>query len=96
MATKPNPLAKANEAKKTRARRASKMTEVLVAASGETPLQHMLGVMRDPKVAADVRLDAAKAAAPYVHPKLQSIVHEGGDKPIQFTEIRRTIVRAGS
>lgn len=33
----------------------------------------MLSVMRDPANESDVRLDAAKAAAPYVHSKLASI-----------------------
>lgn len=37
-----------------------------------TPLEYLLGVMRnDPDEAR--RLDAAKAAAPYVHPRLSSI-----------------------
>ena len=44
-----------------------------VAASGLTPLDYMLGVMRDEAMVFDVRLDAAKAAAPYVHPKLASV-----------------------
>lgn len=44
-----------------------------VAASGLTPLDYMLQVMRDEERMPDVRLDAAKAAAPYVHPKLASI-----------------------
>jgi hypothetical protein len=51
-------------------------------ADGETPLEFMLKVMRQPmpKAAPSVRLayatmrfEAAKAAAPYVHPKPQPI-----------------------
>lgn len=48
-----------------------------VEASGLTPLDYMLSVMRDTKAAQDVRLDAANKAAPYVHPKLSSIEHTG-------------------
>lgn len=41
--------------------------------SGQTPLDFLLGVMRDPLKEDAQRLDAAKAAAPYVHSKLASI-----------------------
>ncbi len=50
-----------------------------IAASGLTPLEYMLGVMRDPKAPAARRDDMAKAAAPYVHPKLSAIEHTGKD-----------------
>jgi len=43
-----------------------------IAASGLTPLDYMLGVMRDKTVDNDRRDEMAKAAAPYVHPRLQS------------------------
>ena len=57
---------------------------VAILASGLTPLEYMLGVMRDPDIAADRRDDMAKAAAPYVHPKLAAIEHTGKDGgPIQ-------------
>jgi hypothetical protein len=36
-------------------------------AAGVTPLQVMLQIMRNPKSPAELRLDAARAAAPYVH-----------------------------
>jgi hypothetical protein len=42
------------------------------AAAGETPLEYMLRVMRDPTVDDDKRSDMAKAAAPYVHARLAS------------------------
>lgn len=48
-----------------------------VAESGLTPLDYMLSVMRDEDKQFDVRLEAAKAAAPYVHPKLASVEHKG-------------------
>lgn len=47
-----------------------------IAASGKTPLDYLLDVMRDEKCDKAVRLDAAKAAAPYVHPKLASMDHK--------------------
>lgn len=50
-----------------------------VAASGLTPLDFMLSVLRDEGRDYDTRIDAAKAAAPYVHPKLASIEHTGKD-----------------
>ncbi|PWE52895.1 hypothetical protein DEM27_28670 [Metarhizobium album] len=48
-----------------------------IADSGMTPLDYLLSVMRDPDEGQDTRLEAAKAAAPYVHPKLASIQHAG-------------------
>lgn len=43
-----------------------------IAASGLTPLAYMLAVMRDEAADEAKRLDAAKAAAPYVHPRLNA------------------------
>ena len=57
--------------------------------SGITPLDYMLEIMRAPiptDVDADVRVsmtaqrfEAAKASAPYVHPRLAAIEHTGKD-----------------
>lgn len=41
--------------------------------TGETPLQFMLRIMRDPRKPWADRMDMAKSAAPYVHAKLSSI-----------------------
>lgn len=38
-----------------------------------TPLDYLLQLMRDECQPVEVRLNAAKAAAPFVHPKLASI-----------------------
>jgi hypothetical protein len=46
-----------------------------VARTGITPLDYLLKVMRNPREEKFIRLDAAKAAAPYVHPKLAAIDH---------------------
>ena len=55
-----------------------------IEASGATPLDYMLQVMRDEGVEPAKRLDAAKAAAPYVHPRLASVaVGNEGDKPFE-------------
>lgn len=43
--------------------------------SGLTPLQFLLEIMRDVVQEPAARIDAAKAAAPYVHPKLANIEH---------------------
>jgi hypothetical protein len=53
-------------------------TQAAVAASGITPLDYMLSVMRDTAAEPDRRDDMAKAAAPYVHAKLAAIEHSGG------------------
>ncbi len=50
----------------------------MIAAETETgisPLDYLLQVMRDPSGDSGARLEAAKAAAPYVHPKLSAIEH---------------------
>lgn len=66
-----------------------------VAASGITPLEFLLKVMRDSKKTLDLRIDAAKAAAPYVHARLGSIEYTGKDGgPIEVTQITRRIVKA--
>ena len=58
------------------------------AESGLTPLEYMLEVMRRPSDHEDekiqlareaMRFEAAKAAAPYVHPRLAAIEHTGED-----------------
>lgn len=57
--------------------------EQAIAESGMTPLQYLLSIVQDVKQEQTARVDAAKAAAPYVHPRLASIEHSGeiGSKP---------------
>lgn len=57
--------------------RASAERQAEVAASGITPLDYMLAIMRDEAADEAKRLDAAKAAAPYVHPRLAAVEHSG-------------------
>ena len=54
------------------------------AGEGPTPLDYMLQVMRDEGQELAKRLDAAKAAAPYLHPRLASVaVGNQDDKPFE-------------
>ena len=53
--------------------RASAARQAAIAASGLTPLDYMLTTMRDETKPLALRLDMAKAAAPYVHPRLASM-----------------------
>lgn len=46
---------------------------------GLSPLDYLLSLMRDESLPADDRKDAAKAAAPYVHPRLNAIDHKSTD-----------------
>lgn len=52
-------------------------------ASGLTPLDYMLGILRDETNDAKDRFAAAKEAAPYMHPRLAAVEHSGNqDKPL--------------
>lgn len=58
---------------------AKKTREIADKAAGEglTPLEYMLSVMRDEEFPMEVRMDAAKGAAPYIHPRLAATEHSG-------------------
>lgn len=49
-----------------------------IEASGLTPLNYLLSVLRDEGLDREARVDAAKAAAPYVHARLAAVEHSGG------------------
>ena len=57
-----------------RGSKANKTQAIVIAAMAEgiTPLEFMLGIMRDETVDAGVRMDMAKASAPYMHARLAS------------------------
>jgi len=57
--------------------KASAAKAAAIAASGLTPVDYMLSVMRDENAAPEVRLGAARAAAPYVHRRLSSVAYSG-------------------
>lgn len=63
----------AGRKKGTRAKKTVELLEA-VTTSGETPLEYMLRVMRDPIASFDRRDEMAKAAAPYVHSKMPTAV----------------------
>ena len=55
-----------------------------IVASGLTPLEFLVEVMRNVEHEYYVRIDAAKAAAPYIHPKLSSVLVKGdADEPLE-------------
>lgn len=57
-----------------------------IAASGETPKDYMLRIMRDPTVEHDRRDRMASAVAPYVHSRLNATMVSGeGGGPIVVT-----------
>lgn len=77
--------------KKGSRNKASAAREAAIAASGLVPLDYMLMVMRDTTQPTAVRIEMAKAAAPYCHPKLASVEHTGKDEtrpPIHEHRIR--------
>lgn len=58
---------------------------------GVTPLEYMLGVLRDPGQPHSERFRAAIEAAPFMHPRLAAVQHSGDpDSPINHEHrIRR-------
>lgn len=53
--------------------KATKQQRDAIKASGLTPLEYLLSVMRDEGTDKRERIDAAKAAAPYCHPRLANV-----------------------
>lgn len=49
------------------------------ARDGLSPLDYLLAILRDEKVEQARRMDAAKAAAPYCHPRRQPVDSDGKD-----------------
>jgi hypothetical protein len=46
--------------------------------TGITPLEYMLGILRDEESTKGEKMDAAKAAAPYVHARLAHVERKEG------------------
>ncbi len=63
--------------RKGRPNRATAARAAAIAASGPVPLDYLLQVMCNPRLSTELRLEAARAAAPYVHPRLANITHKG-------------------
>jgi len=70
--------------KKGSLNRVSSEVKTAIAASGETPLEYMLRVVRDPTADTHRRDDMAKAAAPYIHPRLASIEQSVETETVQY------------
>lgn len=51
----------------------TKEQQEAVAATGQTPLEYLVSVFQDEERDERVRIDAAKAAAPFVHAKLSNV-----------------------
>jgi hypothetical protein len=77
----------AGRPKNSRNKRTSEL-QARIRASGLTPLDFMLAVMRNSKVAIETRFSAAQAAAPYVHAKLSAIEHSGADSGAVQVEVK--------
>ncbi len=65
--------------RKGRPNKVKASTAKALAESGLVPLQYMLRVMRNKAADLERRDDMAKAAAPYVHPRLNSVEATGKD-----------------
>ena len=72
------------------------LARLRAAESGELPLDYMLRLMRSPRTPFLVRIDLAKAAAPYLHGRLQAVTHSGDpNSPLEtVTRIERVIIEA--
>lgn len=57
--------------------KASVERQKAIADSGLTPLDYMLGILRDKGAEPEDRMWAAEKAAPYVHPRLAALEHSG-------------------
>jgi hypothetical protein len=79
-----------------RGSRAKKTQEIAIAAmaAGISPLELMLHVMRDESVDTMVRLDMAKAAAPYIHARLAATIVATADAETQVV-VFKTIYADG-
>lgn len=72
--------------------KATSMREKVISAQGATPLSYMLDMLRNDELDAATRFEAAKAAAPYVHPRLSSIQaqHDISERLYDFLLDRKT------
>ena len=69
--------------------KATATRQAAISASGEAPLDYMIRVMRDKSAPVERRDEMAKAAAPYVHPRLAAVEYAGtlsGKPPEQMTD----------
>jgi hypothetical protein len=79
---------------KNAANKFSEAARAKAAAKGITPLEYFLSVLRNEELDRAERMDAGKAAAPYMHARLESVKHSGdAENPIQtVTRIERQVI----
>lgn len=65
--------------RKGRPNKATAAKVAAISASGLTPLDYLLAEMREESLDKHLRHDAAKAAAPYVHPRLTTMTLRGDE-----------------
>lgn len=65
------------------------VAERLAKDGGITPLEYVMRVMRDERASKDLRFEAAKAALPYFHPRMPTLLEHSapGGGAIQFEKI---------
>jgi hypothetical protein len=68
----------AGRKKGSRNKRTSEL-QARIRATGMDPLAFMIAVMRNAKAPLEMRFEAARSAAPYVHPRLTAVEHSGAD-----------------
>ena len=84
--------AKTGGRKKGTPNKATAKREAEIEASGKTPLQFLMDRMRQTSAPMAERIECAKAAAMYVHPKPATTLDVGGD--IELKVIERIIIDA--
>lgn len=72
------------------------MEAVAAAQDGLSPLDYLLSVVRDLAADEGKRIDAAKAAAPYVHAKLQPVDKDGDTTQKTLARVENVIVDPAS
>ena len=76
-------------------RTVAKQAQIIAAQeAGLSPLDYMLAILRDPKIDDARRMEAAKNAAPYVHPRLAAIEHGGSVEVVGGLGARLNAARA--
>jgi|SRR5882762_8854666 len=58
-----------------------------IRATGMMPLDFMIAVMRNAKAPLELRFEAARQAAPYVHPRLTAIEHSGSAAQVEVKQV---------
>jgi hypothetical protein len=64
------------------------------AAEGITPLEYLLSVLRDETLDRAARMDAAKSAAPYIHPRLAAVDVKNSDGSLKPEPVQTSVLAA--